>query len=62
MKLGKKEIERIKQITLTDYDFDENGETENWDAIVEDLLIEYDNLLDEYNDYKEQVLDRFGVN
>ena len=62
MKLEKKEIERIKQITLTDYDFDENGETENWDAIVEDLLIEYDNLLDEYNDYKEQVLDRFGVN
>ncbi len=61
MKLDEKQIKRLKEITLTDYEFNENGETEYWDSIVNDLLIEYEDLLEEYNNYKEQVLDRFGV-
>lgn len=61
MKLDEKQIKRLKEITLTDYEFNKNGETEYWDSIVNDLLIEYEDLLEKYNNYKEQVLDRFGV-
>lgn len=62
MYLDKKQIERIHEITLTDYGFNEKGETDKWDYVVNDLLIEYEDLLEEYNNYKEKILDRFGGN
>lgn len=42
-------IERLEKITLTDYGFNEKGETDNWDIIVEDLIRGYEGLLEEYN-------------
>ena len=61
MKLTKKLIEELEQITMTDYNFNENGETENWDVIVEDLIMYYEDLLEEFNDYKEREVTRYDV-
>lgn len=61
MRLDKKLIEELEQITLTDYEFNSEGETKNWDIIVEDLIREYEDLLDEYNDYKEREVTRYDV-
>lgn len=61
MRLDKKLIEELEQITLTDYEFTPEGETKNWDIIVEDLIREYEDLLEEYNDYKEREVTRYDV-
>lgn len=60
MKLSRGLIEKVEEITVTDYGFNDEGETDNWDILVEDLIREYESLLEEYNDYKEKVLERFG--
>lgn len=60
MILSKNLIEKVEEITVTDYNFNDKGETDNWDILVEDLIREYESLLEEYNDYKEEVLERFG--
>lgn len=59
MGLSKETIKKIEEITVTDYIFDENGETENWDVLVEDLIREYEDLQDEFEDYKQKQIDRF---
>ena len=59
MRLDSKTIDKLEGITLTKYDFNYLGETENWDIIVEDLLKSYEDLLEEYNDYKMYVDDNY---
>lgn len=59
MRLSKELIEKIHDITLTDYGFNENGETDKWDILVEDLLVYYEDLQEEYFDYQEKVRDRY---
>ena len=61
MRLSKELIKKLEDITVTDYGFNENGETDKWDIIVEDLLKYYDDLENEYNDYKEREITRFDV-
>lgn len=53
MIIDKKMIEKIEGITLEKYD------EKAIDLMLRDLLIEYDKLLDEYNDYKLYVEDNF---
>ncbi len=59
MKLDPKVIKRIEEITLTDYKFNEKGQTDKWDILVEDLIFEYDKLQEEFEDYKQKQIDRF---
>ena len=59
MGLSKEMIKKVEEITLTDYFFDENGKTENWDVLVEDLIREYEDLQDEFEDYKQKQIDKF---
>lgn len=61
MRLDKELIKKLEEITWTDYQFNENGETENWDIIVDDLLREYDDLLEEYNNYKEREITKYDI-
>lgn len=58
MKLEQKLIDKIEEITLTDYQF-KDGETENADLIIDDLVMAYENLLEEFNDFKEYVEDNY---
>lgn len=60
IELSQKTIDRIEEITLTDYEIkDCKVLVDNCVNIIEDLIIEYDNLLEEYNDYKEKETDRY---
>lgn len=59
MKLKKELIEKLEAITITDYEFNEDGETDKWDVIVEDLIREYEDLQEEFEDYKQKQIDRF---
>ena len=60
IELSQNVINRIEEITLTDYEINDcKVLAENCVNIIEDLIIEYDNLLEEYNDYKEKELDRY---
>lgn len=59
MKLSKDLIKKVEEITMTDYYFNDKGETDNWDILVEDLIREYESLLEDYDDYKEYVRDRY---
>ena len=59
MGLSKEMIKKVEEITVTDYDFNENGETEKWDILVEDLIFEYEKLQEEFDDYKQKQIDRF---
>lgn len=61
MKLSQDLIQKVEKITSTDYGFNEDGETENWDILVEDLLMYYDSLLEEYNDYKEREITKYDI-
>lgn len=61
MRLSSDLIKRLEEITLTKYDFNFLGETENWDIIVEDLIRSYEDLLDEYNDYKTYIEDNYEM-
>ena len=61
MRLDKKQIKRLEEITLTKYNFNYLGETDDWDIIVDDLLTEYKDLLDEYNDYKMYIDDNYRL-
>lgn len=58
MKLEQKLIDKIEEITLTDYQF-KDGETKNGDLIIDDLVMAYENLLEEFNDFKEYVEDNY---
>lgn len=58
MKLEQKLIDKIEEITLTDYQF-KDGETNNGDLIIDDLVMAYENLLEEFNDFKEYVEDNY---
>lgn len=54
VELNQKTIDRIEEITLTDYEIkDCKVLVDNCVNIIEDLIIEYDKLLEEYNDYRE---------
>lgn len=46
-------IDRIEEITLEEYS------EKDIDLMLRDLLVEYDKLLDEYNDYKSYVEDNY---
>lgn len=60
IELSQNVINRIEEITLTDYEINDcKVLAENCVNIIEDLITEYDNLLEEYNDYKEKELDRY---
>lgn len=59
MYLDKETIKKIEEITMTDYGFNEKGETDKWDILVDDLVRYYEDLFEEYNDYKEKELDRY---
>ena len=59
MFLDKEQIKELEEITSTNYEFNEKGETKNWDIIVSELLVWYKDLLEEYNNYKEYVVDRY---
>lgn len=60
IELSQKTIDRIEEITLTDYEINDcKVLVDNCINIIEDLIIEYDNLLEEYNDYKEKEIDRY---
>ena len=60
IELSQKIIDKIQNITLTDYEINDcKVLVENCVNIIEDLITEYDNLLEEYNDYKEKELDRY---
>lgn len=61
MRLNKDLIKKLENITLTDYEFTPEGETKNWDIIVEDLITEYEDLQEEYNDYKEREITKYDV-
>lgn len=58
MRLSEKEIRRLKEITREEYNFNEKGETEDWENIVYDLIYEFDALEEEYFDYKEKMENR----
>ena len=60
MKLSKDLIKRIEEITLTDYSFNSEGETDKWDILVEDLLLYYNDLEEEFEDYKAKMEDRYA--
>lgn len=57
--MTKELIKKVEEITSTDYGFDEKGYTENWDILVEDLIVAYEDLLEEYNDYKTREEDKY---
>ena len=60
IELNQKTIDRIEEITLTDYEINDcKVLADNCINIIEDLIIKYDNLLEEYNDYKEKEMDRY---
>lgn len=60
IELSQKTIDRIEEITLTDYEINDcKVLVDNCVNIIEDLITEYDNLLEEYNDYKEKETDRY---
>ena len=61
IRLGKETIEKIEAITLTNYDIiDCKIAVDKCIDIIEDLIIEYENLLDEYNDYQAYIQDNFA--
>lgn len=47
---------QVKEITNTDYDMKNNLiEVDALKSIIEDLLVEYDNLKEKFDDYKNEV-------
>lgn len=61
IKLNKKTVDKIEEITLTDYQIiDCKVEVEKCLDIIEDLILEYENLLEEYNEYKTYVQDNYS--
>lgn len=62
-KLGKEELEMIKNIsklTMTNYEI--TGDfipVDSWKNLAEDLLYEFDKLQEEFEDYKEFVKDNY---
>lgn len=62
-KLGKEELEMIKNIsklTMTNYEI--TGDfipVDSWKSLAEDLLYELDKLQEEFDDYKEFVKDNY---
>lgn len=55
MKFSKKMRKKIEEITLTNYDFNDKGETKHADEIIEDLIWLYEDLQQEFEKYKEYV-------
>ena len=59
IKLEDKTIKKIEELTLTDYKIVDNMvEAETCVSIIEDLLLEYEDLLEEYNNYVARMEDR----
>lgn len=49
-----KMLKEIEEITLTDYEVADYTKVENLLSLIEDLKIEYDELLEEFNDWQEK--------
>lgn len=49
-----KMLKEIEEITLTDYEVADYTKVENLLSLIEDLKIEYDELLEEFNDLQEK--------
>lgn len=47
-------LKEIEEITLTDYEVADYTKVENLLSIIEDLKVEYDELLEEFNDWQEK--------
>ena len=61
MHLSQALIKKVEEITRTDYKFNEKGETDQWDVLVEDLIMYYEDLQEEYTDYKERETTKYDV-
>lgn len=61
MHLSQALIKKVEEITRTDYKFNEKGETDQWDILVEDLIMYYEDLQEEYTDYKERETTKYDV-
>lgn len=59
MKLSKKLRKKVEELTLTNYNFNENNETKEGDMIIEDLIWLYEDLQDEFKQYKEYVRENY---
>lgn len=57
-----KMLKEIEEITLTDYEVADYTKVENLLSLIEDLKIEYDELLEEFNDLQEKYEDKAMVN
>ena len=55
MKLSKKLRKKVEELTLTNYNFNDENETDEGDMIIEDLIWLYEDLQDEFKQYKEYV-------
>lgn len=49
-----KMLKEIEEITLTDYEIADYTKVENLLSMIEDLKVEYDELLEEFNDWQEK--------
>lgn len=49
-----KMLKEIEEITLTDYEVADYTKVENLLSLIEDLKVEYDELLEEFNDWQEK--------
>ena len=49
-----KMLKEIEEITLTDYEIADYTKVENLLSLIEDLKVEYDELLEEFNDWQEK--------
>lgn len=62
LEMDEKLIKRIEEITNTDYNFDGcKVLAENCISIIEDLIIEYDNVMSEYDDFEAYVEDNYKM-
>lgn len=55
-------IEKIEKITLTDYKFENcKIQADKCIDIIQDLISYYEDLQEEYNDYKEREITKYDV-
>ena len=59
--LDSKTVDKIEEITLTDYEITEcKIEAEKCLDVIEDLILQYEELLEEYNNYKTYIEDNYS--